>query len=328
MSDIADSVPQVAVRPKDALRSSVDNVNPRKPQDVDWRSAKWDEHTHTVTLDEGEQLSYVDIGAGEGPGLLLVHGLGASWRVWLENLLPLAATHRVVAVDLPGFGASPPEATVITYDAFARTLDRLCRKVGLTSVVVIGNSFGGWVAAELALRQPDLVAGLVLVDAAGIPATPRERLKVVGMLRMADRVAPAICRRRELLASRPKLRRRVFASLVARADLLPGDLAIHLVPETPSPVFRLVLEAAVKSWSSSWCERVAQLDVPALIIWGERDRQLPLRHAYEWARLLRRSTLVVVDGAGHLPMLENPAAVNAAILRFLSAESLYHRENV
>lgn len=287
----------------------------------------WEEHTHVVTLDEGEEVSFVDVGEADGPALLLVHGLGGSWRVWLENLLPLAATHRVIAVDLPGFGASPPDGTVITYDAFARTMDRLCRKLGLTSVVVVGNSFGGWVAAELALRHPELVAGLVLVGAAGIPATPRERLKVVSMLRMADRFAPIACRRRELLARRPRLRRYAFAFIVTRADHLPGDLAIHLVPETPSPVFRLVLEAAVKSWSAAWCDRVAQLDVPALVVWGSHDRQLPIRHALEWVRLLRGSTLVVVDRAGHMPMLEDPAIVNAHIERFLNTESLHHKES-
>lgn len=304
----------------------MDNVNLRKLENSDWRSVDWDAHTHCVTLDAGEQVSYVDIGKGSGPTLLLVHGLGGSWRVWLENVLPLSATHRVIAVDLPGFGDSPANLDVITFDAFARTLDKLCAELGLDSVVAIGNSFGGWVSTELAVRNPRLVAGLVLLDAAGIPSTPRERVKVVGMLRMADRMAPLGCKYRDKLSVSPKLRRRAFGFIVTRADLLPGDLAIYLMPEVPSPVFRQVLEAAVASWSHAWCAQVTKLDVPALVIWGELDKQLPLRHAREWVRLLRRSTLFLVPGAGHMPMLENPKVVNAQVLDFLNAESLHDRQ--
>jgi pimeloyl-ACP methyl ester carboxylesterase len=184
--------------------------------------------------------------------------------------------------------------------------------------VAIGNSFGGWICAELARRNPALVAGLVLIDAAGIPCTPSERRKVVGMLRMADRLAPTSSRNRELLARRPKVRRRAMAFVVSRADLIPDDLAIFMVPETPSPVFRKVLEAAAVSWSEEWCASLAGLDVPVLVIWGELDKQLPMRHAEEWVRHLRGAELVVVDGAGHMPMLESPGEVNAHVRQFLN----------
>lgn len=287
----------------------------------------WDAHTQVAILTGGEQVSYVDIGSGPGPVLLLVHGLGASWRVWLENILFFARTHRVIAVDLPGFGASPPHLLVIEFDAFARVLDELCEELAITEVVAIGNSFGGWVSVELALRNADLVKGLVLAAAAGIPSTRRESVKVVGMLKLADRMAPVACRRRAQLAAKPATRKRAFGFLVSRADLLPADLAIHLLPEEPSPVFRPVLEAAVAAWSRSWCDQVQQCRVPALVVWGTLDRQLPLRHAHEWVRLLRRSTLFLVEGAGHLPMLEEPAVFNAQVDDFLSAESLHSKES-
>jgi pimeloyl-ACP methyl ester carboxylesterase len=285
----------------------------------------WDGHTHVALLTGGEKVSYIDIGTGQGPVVLLVHGLGGSWRVWLENVLFLATTHRVIAVDLPGFGESPPHLKVIVFDAFARVLEELCEELGIDRVVAIGNSFGGWVCTELALRNPALVAALVLVDAAGVPATRRERVKVVGMLKLADRMAPTGCKRREQIAASPALRRRAFGFIASRADLLPADLAIHLLPEVPSPVFRRVLEAAVSSWSHSWCAEVQQLTVPALVVWGSLDKQLPLRHAHEWVRLLRRSTLFLVPGAGHLPMIEEPLAFNTHVVDFLQSESLMGR---
>ncbi|MGZ4698686.1 MAG: alpha/beta fold hydrolase [Nocardioides sp.] len=283
----------------------------------DWRQVDWDAHERATTLEDGTEVSYVDYGSGPGPVVLLVHGLGGSWRVWLANLAHLGQTHRVVAVDLPGFGASPPDGSPGRYDTYAATLDRLCADLGISRVVAVGNSFGGWISAELARRNPALVAGLVLVDAAGIPCTPAERRKVVGMLRMADRLAPASSRNRDLLGRRPQLRRRALAFVVSRADRIPDDLAVVIIPQTPSPVFRTVLEAAVLSWSADWCASLGALDVPALVVWGERDRQLPMRHAEEWVRHLARAELVVIAGAGHMPMLEEPGTVNAHLRQFL-----------
>lgn len=266
---------------------------------------------------DGRQLSYVDLGDPAAPVVLLVHGLGASWRVWLENLTTLAQTYRVLAVDLPGFGDSRPDLRVVSHATYAETLAALCDELGVTGVTAVGNSFGGWICAELARSRPDLVTALVLVAAAGIPGTRREQLKVVGMLKLADRMAPLGCRQRERLAASPRLRRRAMGFLLARADLIPGDLAIHLLPEHPSPVFRAVLDAAVSSWSEAWCADVAELDVPALIVWGELDRQLPMRHAHRWTRLLKGSTLVTVPGVGHMPMLEAPQVFHGHVLPFL-----------
>jgi pimeloyl-ACP methyl ester carboxylesterase len=259
----------------------------------------------------------VDIGAGAGPAILLIHGLGGSWQAWLENICSLARDHRVIAVDLPGFGASPIDRDTVTIAAYARSLDELSRALELTSYVAVGSSLGGWIAAELALRAPDRCAGLVLVDAAGIPPTRRERIKVVTMLRLADRMAPLGCRYRENLINNPGLRRRALKFAVADPDRLDPDLVATLLPETPSPVFRVVLNAAIRSWSVSWCDRVTELDLPSLVIWGSADAQLPVRHGHEWVRLLRGARLTVIAGAGHLPMIERPQAVNLELEQFL-----------
>ena len=284
---------------------------------ADWRAVDWDAHTRSVTLIDGEQVSYVDVGAG--PVVLLVHGLGGSWKVWLENIVALAGSRRVVAVDLPGFGASPVGTGSHTFVAYARTLDRLCAALGISSVVAIGNSFGGFVAAELAIRRPDLVAGLVLIDAAGMAPSRAELRKVVTLLRLAGWAAPLASRYRQAISRHPRVRRQAFGIIMARGDRLAGDLTFALLPERPSPIFAAVLRTGARSLSVAWCDRVSDIEAPALIVWGERDRQLPLRHAHEWARLLRRSTLAVVPGAGHMPMLECPEEVNGHVAMFLEA---------
>lgn len=285
--------------------------------DTTWRDLDWDGVVRQATLDDGATVNYVDIGAGDGPAVLLVHGLGGSWSVWLENVLSYAQDHRVIAVDLPGFGDSPAPVGSCSYAAYAETLAGLCRHLGLTSVVAVGNSFGGWVSAELALRNPDLVHGLVLIDAVGVVPTRGERLKVVNVMRTAGRFAPVGMRYRKRILNSPGMRRRSFGFIVARADLLPPDLAVVLMPERPSPVFQQVISEAVQGWSQEWCDLVAKLDVPALVVWGALDKQLPLRHAHLWHRMLVDSELVVVPGAGHMPMLESPRVVNDAVRRLL-----------
>lgn len=306
-----------------ALSFIVDKVNPHKLSSdgsaievgTPWRDVSWGEVTHQVALDDGAVLNYVDIGSGSGPALLLVHGLGGSWKVWLENITPFV-DHRVIVVDLPGFGDSTPPASC-TFTAYAETLVRLCHDLGLTSVVVAGNSFGGWVSAELALRNPDLVVGLVLIDAAGIVPTRSERLKVVNMMRTAGRMAPLGVRFKDRVINSPKNRKRAFGFIIAHADLLPPDLATVLMPDRTSPVFATVINEAVTSWSQEWCDLVAKVDIPAVVVWGAEDKQLPLRHAQLWHRMLVDSELVVVPGAGHMPMLESPRLVNDAMRRLL-----------
>jgi pimeloyl-ACP methyl ester carboxylesterase len=285
----------------------------------DWLDIDWPAHTTTVEVSEGVVVSYVDIGTGAEPALLLIHGLGGSWGAWLENIPVLARDRRVIAVDLPGFGDSPASPDTITIAAYARAMEGLCERLGLTSVVAIGSSLGGWISTELTLRAPDLVAGLILVDAAGIPPTRLERMKVVGMLRLADRMAPWGVKYRDSLIHNLRLRRRALGFAVAAPERLSAELVGTLLPTQPSPVFRAVLNAAVKSWSVSWCDLVGEITAPALVLWGACDAQLPLRHGEEWNRLLKRSRLVVVPDAGHLPMLEDPQLVNREIVAFVDS---------
>src|SRR4051794_4961442 len=165
-----------------------------------WRAHVWAEQTRT--LDVGpDRLRYVELGAG-APPVLLLHGLGGNWTAWLETLPALAREHRVIAVDLPGFGGSAPGSDGISIPGYARTIARFCKRMELDKVIVAGSSLGGWVAAELALRSPELVRGLILIDAAGIVPTRAERVKAVSMMRGAELGAPLAPRFRQAVASR------------------------------------------------------------------------------------------------------------------------------
>src|SRR5918997_3109621 len=133
--------------------------------DATWRAVTWAEQARTATVGT-DRLAYIGLEGGDPP-VLFLHGLGGNWTAWLENLPAAAREHRVVAVDLPGFGKSRPASDGISIPGYARTIERFCDEVGLQRFVVVGSSLGGWVAAELALRVPSRVHALVLVDAAG-----------------------------------------------------------------------------------------------------------------------------------------------------------------
>jgi pimeloyl-ACP methyl ester carboxylesterase len=280
-----------------------------------WRSHVWAERTRTVDVGP-DRLAYVELGAG-GPPVLLLHGLGGNWTAWLETLPTVAREHRVIAVDLPGFGGSAPGSDGISIPGYARTVERFCERMELEDVVVAGSSLGGWVAAELALRAPELVRGLILIDAAGIVPTRAERLKAVSMMRGAELGAPLAPRFRQAVASRPRLRKLALKYTVADPTALAADLVYMALPPAPDPGFGPAFIAARRSWSEAWCDQLTEIECPTLILWGERDALLPLRHAREWARRIRGSELHVIPGAGHLPMLERPIIVNALLAGFL-----------
>jgi pimeloyl-ACP methyl ester carboxylesterase len=283
--------------------------------DPSWRGIDWQAELRTVQLG-ADRLSYVDLGSGDRT-VLLVHGLGGNLTAWLENLPALAARYRVIAVDLPGFGHSPPAGDGISIPGYARTLERFCDALGVNSAVLAGSSLGGWVAAELTLRTPALVEALVLVDAAGIVPTLRERWKARAMMETAALGAPFAPRFRRALASRPRLRAMALRYTIDRPAALAADLVYMALPAVPDPGFVPAFIAARRSWSDGWCDRLTEVQCPTLIVWGARDALLPLRHAREYARLIRPSRLVVIDEAGHLPMLEQPALFNRAVLEFI-----------
>src|SRR5438105_673756 len=183
---------------------------------ADWRSVSWLDQARVVDVGP-DRLAYVELGNGDPP-VLFLHGLGGNWTVWLESIPPVARGYRVIAVDLPGFGKSPPSSDGLSVSGYARTVERFCHRLGIERCIVVGNSLGGWVAADLALRAPGLVEALVLVDAAGIVPTRWERTKAVAIMQGSSLGAPLAPRFRRTIASRPGLRRMLFKYVITDAS--------------------------------------------------------------------------------------------------------------
>jgi pimeloyl-ACP methyl ester carboxylesterase len=283
--------------------------------DNTWRAVTWADQVRIAELGP-DRLSYFELGTGGVPALF-VHGLGGNSTAWLENLTAVARERRVIAVDLPGFGNSPPTSDGISIPGFSRTLQRFCEHLGLDEVVLVGSSLGGWVCADLTLRDPDRVQALVLTDAAGIFPTRAERFKAVSMMRGAELGAPLAPRFRQAVASRRRLRAWSLKYSIADPSRLAPDLVYMALPTQPDPGFSPAFTACRRSWSDAWCDQLTEIDCPTMIVWGERDALLPLRHAREWARRIVGSELHVIPEAGHLPMIERPDLYNELLLGFL-----------
>jgi pimeloyl-ACP methyl ester carboxylesterase len=296
-----------------------------QPAVPSWRDVDWSQHLHHVTL-RGSDVQYVDLGEGDR-AIVFVHGLGGSWQNWLENLPAVAeAGYRAVALDLPGFGHSAMPVDDISITNFAATVDALCDHLGLSAVVLVGNSMGGFTAAEVAIRHPERVERLVLVDAAGIStAINRNWLSErFGRLLTAGGNAGGAVPDPELprkLLSRPGFVQLVMGIVARHPTLLARDLVYEQMQSGGSPGFNASLQAII---DYNYVEELSRISCPTLIVQGTDDFLVPLGDADEYAKRITRSTTLILEDTGHVPMLERPTTFNRALLEFAGQDVAPH----
>lgn len=244
--------------------------------------------------------------------LVLIHGTGASLHTWEGWATELARTRRVISFDLPGFGLTGPSADGdyrdARYVAFTR---QLLARLGVGRAIVAGNSLGGAIAWQLALADPERVAGLVLVDAAGHEVVPESvplgfRLAQVPVLREGMRwVLP---------------RRAVESSVVnvyGNPARVRGETVDRYYELTLREGNRAALMQRMDQLAPGPVARLAEIRVPTLILWGERDRLIPPRWGQAFQQAIPGSRLVNFPDLGHVPQEENPAATLAALRDWL-----------
>lgn len=283
-----------------------------------WLDVDWREHQRWELVD-GQAVNVIELGEGGQP-IVFVHGLSGCWANWLEQLPVFACDHRVLALDLPGFGHSPMPREQISMAGYARLLDRLLAQRGIDAAVVVGNSMGGFISAELAISFPQRVERLVLVSAAGL-STYNDPLSVRGapVLRRLDRALAATLAwtvaKADTTMRRPRLRQAALWVAAAHPGKLPGPLVAEQVRGAGKPGFFDALQAIV---GYDVRERLAEVACPTLIVWGEKDRLISVRDADVFAQLIAGSRKVVLADTGHVAMLERPQAFNALLTRFLA----------
>jgi pimeloyl-ACP methyl ester carboxylesterase len=250
-----------------------------------------------------------------GEPLVMVHGLGGSWDNWLPVLAPISRRRRCLVPDLPGFGLSPKPDAPYTVAWMARVLRDMLARAGALPAVLAGNSLGGHICLEYALRWPAEVRALILSAPAGAHAgaTPYQRAlltltRLLGRGPLARLAGPAVL---------PWFIRRLFFECndECREEV---DYWRHYLG---SPEYPLQLRAAVRAaesvLASSLRGRLSEIAAPALIIAGRHDLVIPLAQVEEMARRLPRAELVVLEKCGHVPQVEQPERFVEEVERFL-----------
>jgi pimeloyl-ACP methyl ester carboxylesterase len=287
-----------------------------------WREIDWRSHQRWTVVD-GSPVNVIELG-GDGEQaatqpLVFVHGLSGSWPNWLEQLPAFSADHRVIALDLPGFGHSPMPPQKISIANYARILEHLLDELGIDAAAVVGNSMGGFIGAELAIAFPQRVERLVLVSAAGLSTyNHRGSAVVLPAMRTLERALLAAgawtASKSDTVARRARLRDAALGVVVRHPSRLEPLLAAEQIRGAGKPGFIQGFEAVLHYEIR---DRLQEIACPTLIVWGDSDRLISVRDADVFAELIPNSRKVVFGDTGHMSMLERPDEFNALLEEFL-----------
>jgi pyruvate dehydrogenase E2 component (dihydrolipoamide acetyltransferase) len=251
----------------------------------------------------GRRLRYLELGAGDGVPVVLLHGFGADLNSWMFTQPALAEGRRTFALDLPGHGGSSKDVGAGDADTLVDAVGGALAGLGLQRVHLVGHSMGGAIAALVAARWPERVATLTLIAPAGLGPEINAAF-IDGFVRMA--------RRRDaievlnLLVHDPALVSKAMVEDVLRYKRIDGVTA--------------ALEAIARAWFAGGRQthdilaEVSALSVPVQIIWGRDDRIIPVAHA---EALASRLPVHILEAAGHLPHMEKSGDVNRLIRPFI-----------
>ncbi len=263
---------------------------------------------------DGDRIHWRDEGRRDDPQpLILLHGTSASLHTWDGWVNALAPERRVIRFDLPGFGLTGPAAdSDYRLTRYVERVRRLLDRLQIDRAVLVGNSLGGQISWATAVVHPDRVAALVLIDAAGYPFVP-ESIPIGFQLARSPTLAPLV---------QKLLPRAIVAASVRNTYGNPERVSEELIDR----YFELTLragnrEAVVARFAQTdhgeMGERIVEVRVPTLILWGGRDRLIPPISAERFHADIAGSELVVFPELGHVPHEEDAAQTVAAALRFL-----------
>jgi pimeloyl-ACP methyl ester carboxylesterase len=262
------------------------------------------------------RLYYTD--EGKGPPLLLIHGFGASTYTWRHIAPELALTHRVIAVDLKGFGQSdkPFDGRYSVFDQ-AALIAQLIEDMDLRNLTIVGHSFGGGVALRLALEADQRFAGriakLVLLDSIAYPQNIPVFFRLLDMplvSHLGVRMVP------------PSVQTRVALRIAYFDDskIDPDEVETYAAPLKTAAGKHAIIHSARQIMPEDLAqisERYKSIELPTLILWCDHDRIVPLEVGLKLRRSMPNSTLRLVEDCGHMPQEEQPASTLRLIKGFL-----------
>lgn len=284
-----------------------------------WRDVDWGRHQRWLDVG-GRRANVIVAGPEDAEPIVFVHGLALNWQAWLLTIPPFMRSHRIVAVDLPGFGHSEMPREPISIPGQARFLDSVMDHVGVECATVVGNSMGGFAGADLAVNFPHRVERLVLVSAAALWNERRVARPLVALAELTQASTARFMARWEVAHRRPRLRLPALAQAgIRHPRRIPLDLAYEVMCGAGAPGFTDALRALYDHQLRQDLERIG---CPTLVVWGTHDPLVPLRHAFEYDALIPDSRVAVLDDCGHMAMVERPDAFNDMLDRFVTERPL------
>lgn len=248
--------------------------------------------------------------SGTGEPLLLLHGIGSSLRIWDPVLPWLTPDHDVIAVDLPGHGASPLMDDSIPSDAasFAQALGKFLDELGIEAAHLIGNSLGGWTALELA--KLERARSVVCLSPAGLWRDQTPRYDII-LFRTTRWLARAVLSIAPVLLASPVGRTVFLEHLMGRPWKIPRDAALEAVRTfVRTPGFEATFRATTRESFTNG----QQIQAPVTVAWGERDRVLLPSLARFHEELPPQTRWLTLLGCGHVPTYDDPSLVVRTIL--------------
>ncbi len=241
---------------------------------------------------------------GRGEPLVFVHGFGTEAAVnWHAQLPAARRQYRVVAPDLPGFGASAPMAGDHSIARQVACLRELLDALDLSRVRLVGHSMGGWISLAFAAEHPERVARLVLVGAAGLRFDPDLGMRAALLPESVDDV------------------RRLIAANFRRPPRLPRFVLRDVLRDCRRAPHRTEILERLVSGDEFVDARLARVSAPTLLIWGAADPLIPLAVGERLAAGLADAELVVFHDCAHSPNVEQPRRFNRVLLEFLAGEA-------
>lgn len=253
------------------------------------------------------RLRYLEAGAENDRHILFIHGLGSSADRWLDIPERLSKRFHTIALDLPGFGKSSKSSTIeYTIQSFRDTIFEFLNEISIDGKTsIIGHSLGGYIAAEVAIENQDLLEKLVLIDSSGMLTEPTPLLEEY----LQAAINPTTTNVRN-----------VFEQMVADPERIPSSLVEAFISRIEEPnakySFSSTLEHSAKTQIGT--ERLQKINkVPTLILWGIEDTVIPPEHSRIFKENISNSQVEIIEDSGHAPFAEKPDQVYKLLDEFL-----------
>jgi 4,5:9,10-diseco-3-hydroxy-5,9,17-trioxoandrosta-1(10),2-diene-4-oate hydrolase len=254
----------------------------------------------------------------KGSAVVLVHGLGGFIENWVNNINVLAQRHRVYAMDLVGFGRSDKTPLVKDFYTLVQFISDFMDTQNIKKASLVGNSMGGGLVLQFALRFPQKVARLVLVDNAGMGRDVIIDFRVCSLPFLGEFLI-----RPSLKGTEKLWKEIVYDPALVTPELVKMCYELGSLPGASESLLT-VLRAGINLWgqranlTKSLLKDLGKIAAPTIIFWGKQDRIIPAAHAQIAASKIPGAELHIFDRCGHMPMFEHPDEFNKIVLDFLA----------